>query len=118
MRILIVDDEELIRELIPVLLRDLDWDCEVAADAEEALHELERQDYDVVLCDMVLPRKDGIQLCAEIRRRFPMVEVVAMSGNAAGSASLPAAAKLGASATLAKPFSRDELLLALGGARG
>lgn len=112
-RVLIVDDEEMIRTVVSLLLAGLDYECHVASDGAEALEELARRDYDVVLCDMVMPRKDGIELCREIRRRFPKVGVVAMSGNVAGAASLEAAGVLCASATLGKPFSREELLLAV-----
>ena len=60
-----------------------------------------------------MPKLDDIQTCTAIQERFPDVKFIAMSGKSAGNSNLAAAEKLGAVATLSKPFSKDELNLAL-----
>jgi CheY-like chemotaxis protein len=70
---------------------------------------------DVVLCDVFMPEGDGLEVIRELRREFPAVKVVSVSGGGfEGSLDvLPVAARLGASATLYKPFDRAKLLAAI-----
>jgi len=111
--VLVVDDEASTRRLLESLLNSLDCDCIFAGDGEEALEKLVETTVDAVITDMVMPKMDGIQTCTAIQERFPDVKCIAMSGKSAGSSNLAAAEKLGAVATLSKPFSKDELNLAL-----
>ncbi|MEW6074406.1 MAG: response regulator [Planctomycetota bacterium] len=112
-RVLVIDDEEAIREILRALLESLGYLCETARDGDEALRKLRAFGASVVLSDMVMPGRDGIRTCAEIRRLFPGIRIIAMSGKIGSGASLTAAENLGAVATLTKPFSRDELRIAL-----
>ena len=112
-RILVIDDEEAARSRLSALLESLGYDCLTASDGQEALQTLERIQVDAVISDMVMPNLDGIEVCSEIRKRYPDVRIIAMSGQPGGRAHLEAAEKLGAAAKLAKPFSKDELSLAL-----
>jgi len=112
-RVLVVDDEAPVRNMLQTLLAGLGYECTAVSDGDTALHELERSWYDVVITDMIMPDKDGIVTCDEIHRRFPNVRIIAMSGRAGGTAGLSAALEFGAVSTLSKPFSMDELELAL-----
>ena len=117
-RVLVVDDEEQIHRLLGSLLESLDFDWVGVYDGTEALELMERTSFDLVISDMVMPRLDGIQTCSQIRQRHPETKIIAMSGKAAGPANLSAAMQLGAVSSLSKPFSKDELRLALSHAFG
>jgi CheY-like chemotaxis protein len=68
---LVVEDESTTRVLLAHLLESLDFDVDVAVDGEEALAQLTARDYDVVLLDIVLPKKSGIEVMEVLRRDRP-----------------------------------------------
>jgi CheY-like chemotaxis protein len=115
-RILIVDDDPLIREILPLVLLEHGYESTTAADGRMALRELRRQPHDVVLTDVLMPDTDGMELLRELHREFPEVRVIAMSGGSQllpGSELLQVARCLGARAALPKPFEIEALLNAL-----
>jgi CheY-like chemotaxis protein len=114
-KILIVDDESSIRYLLSELLSSCGYDVATASDGDEALRCVVQEDFDLVLIDLIMPRKDGIETILELHARRPDTPVIAMSGGMhCGSTNfLPLATKLGARRTLAKPFGGRELLEAV-----
>ncbi|MEW6257485.1 MAG: response regulator [Pseudomonadota bacterium] len=80
LRILLVEDDELVRFATAQMLRDMDHSVTEAADGVEALALLESDEVDVLLADMGLPGMSGIDLALEVRRRRPQVRVVFASG--------------------------------------
>src|SRR5574338_49081 len=115
-RILIADDDDALRESLELVLAAEGYEVASARDGDAALAALEAQPADVVLCDLRMPGRDGLELLPEILRRLPGVTVVLMS--AYGSAELAVEAlRRGAYDYLAKPFQPAELLLALRKAR-
>jgi CheY-like chemotaxis protein len=68
---------------------------------------------DVVVTDLIMPDKEGLETIIELRRDFPDLPIIAMSGSGLGSHYLKAAEKLGAEKTLAKPFMMEELVQAV-----
>ena len=75
-RILVVDDEEVIRDVLATLLEKEGYDVGVASTAGEALTMFEAEPYDVVLLDLMLPDRPGLELMREIRRNDPDAVVV------------------------------------------
>ncbi|MFT5288141.1 MAG: two-component system cell cycle sensor histidine kinase/response regulator CckA [Planctomycetota bacterium] len=112
-RVLVVDDEPTTRRRVRAIVEAEGFECIVAADGFEALRHLERARFNLVVTDIVMPGLDGIDLCRAISSSFPTVRIIAMSGNRAGRSGLDAATTLGAERVLVKPFSRDELSLAI-----
>ena len=112
-RLLVVDDEPQTLAAIEHLLEGTDYECRLVRTVEEALRVLEAGGADVVLSDMVMPDRDGLELLREIDRRRIDCRFVAMSGHMTRRAVLAAAEELGAACALHKPFGRDELLAAL-----
>ena len=110
-RILVVDDNEDLRNTIGALLQADGFDVALAADGQAALAEHQATPADVVLTDLFMPDKDGIETIVELRRLSPQLKIVAMSGwtSTQGSDYLQVAREIGASVTLQKPFDPAEL---------
>jgi two-component system, chemotaxis family, chemotaxis protein CheY len=117
--ILIVDDDTQIRTLCRVVLEDAGYDVRLASQGAEALRLLGEAPADLVICDIFMPDKDGLETIPELRRRWPETKVLAISGGAGNMPDfLPTARRFGAVRTLQKPFSRDSLLEAVTAALG
>jgi two-component system response regulator AtoC len=110
--VLIVDDEEAMRHLLSVFLRDHGYRVRAVENGEDALKELAARDYDLVLSDVRMPRMDGMALLAEVQRRHPHVTFIVMSAYASHETALHAM-KAGAYDYVSKPFKPDEVLLVL-----
>jgi two-component system response regulator AtoC len=108
--VLIVDDEEPMRHLLAVFLRERGYEVRAAANGEEALRELAARDHDLVLSDLRMPRMDGLALLAEVRRLHPDVTFIVMSAYGSHDVAIEAM-KAGAYDYLSKPFKPDEVLL-------
>jgi DNA-binding response OmpR family regulator len=110
-RVLVVDDDPLIAELIVGTLSEHGYAMRVATDAREALQILRRETPDVVLLDVHLPDVSGYQLCQSIREDFgDAIGVILISGERKESLDRSAGLLLGADDYLVKPFALDELL--------
>jgi DNA-binding NtrC family response regulator len=111
-RILLVDDEAAVRELMAIVLQTEGHFILQAGDGNAALTALEANAVDLVITDLVMPGKEGIETIMDIRRRWPQLKVIAMSGGGRGSASdyLEMASHLGARRTLEKPFESEDLV--------
>jgi CheY-like chemotaxis protein len=111
-RVLVIDDEREIRELISACLRDEGFSVEEAEGAMVGLDMCERLVFDVIVTDIAMPDRDGTSLIIELRRRFPSVKIMAVSG--AGCTEfvnrLALAAKAGAHMVLKKPFDIPQLV--------
>src|ERR1700722_17671919 len=100
-RILVADDEELVRASLPGVLRRAGHVVALAADGEDALRKFGSNRYDLVITDIVMPRMEGIETVRALRRLEPGVRIIAMSGRGSdGGFYLKAAIALGADATL------------------
>ncbi len=108
--VLVVDDDGDLLEVARRLLQGAGFTVLVAKDGAEALAIVKRQPVSVMLCDMLMPDKEGIETCTEMRRHHPEIPVVAMSGAIGASGHLRAAMKLGAVGSLPKPFSGRQLV--------
>jgi len=107
--ILVVDDEAEIREGLELLLKSEGYGVTIAETGDAGLVRLEEQPYDLLLLDVSLPDRNGLELLREIRRRDPYLSIVLIT--AYGSIEMARAAfKSGAQDYITKPWSNDELL--------
>ena len=111
-RILIVDDDASIRRTLSILLRKAGYEVTQAADGSEAIRLWRQGGGDLVITDLHMPEKDGIQTIIELLSHSPGVRIIAMSGGGQtkrldllGNASL-----LGAVFTIEKPFTIAEMM--------
>jgi two-component system chemotaxis response regulator CheY len=118
-RALVVDDADAIRRVVRRALEGAGWDVDEASDGAEALQRFRAHPADVVLTDIYMEGIDGIQFTRALTKEFAGVPVIAMSGGAVQGAAeaLEIAGRLGACATLAKPFTADQLVAAVERAR-
>ena len=111
-RVLLVDDEEEFRRTVIKRLKKRDVEAMGVGNGEEALRMLEQNPADVVVLDVKMPGMDGIQTLREIKRRFPLMEVVMLTGHASMEVAVDGM-ESGAFDYLMKPVDIDELLYKL-----
>lgn len=109
-RVLVVEDNDLVRELIDYALRPLFRTCTLAADAQHGWQALEEGAgaFDLLILDFRLPDQDGLELVARVRQRWPRLRILMVSG-AAPDGLTRLALTAGVRAVLPKPFRPSEL---------
>ncbi len=110
--VLIVDDEESMRHLLAVILRDRGYEVRAVANGEDALKELAARDYDLVLSDVRMPRMDGLALLRKALEAQPDLTFIVMSAYGTHDTAIEAM-KAGAYDYVSKPFKPDEVVLVL-----
>lgn len=112
--ILVIDDDDLLRTMISMALTAAGFSVTVARDGREGLRIFHEDPTEIVLTDIVMPETEGIGVIMELRRDYPVVGLIAMSGhNAHSGMYLDMAKKIGAHQILPKPFTVDELIKAV-----
>ncbi|MDR0310521.1 MAG: sigma-54 dependent transcriptional regulator [Acidobacteriota bacterium] len=111
-RVLIVDDESILREVLSVLLGSESWETDTVETGGEALVRMREREYGVVLLDLMLPGIDGLDVLEEMQKlEHPPVAIMLTAYASLDKA--VQATKLGAFNFIAKPFKNEELLLAV-----
>lgn len=110
--ILVVDDDEAIRDMLQLLLERKGYSVEVAEDGNVGERMLAEQLPDLLITDMMMPEEDGMELLMHVRQNYSDLPVIAISGGSRGFSydPLPTAQRLGASRAFSKPLDPKELL--------
>jgi DNA-binding response OmpR family regulator len=111
--ILIVDDERDTRESLRIILEAAGYRVRTARDGGEGLRLQQADPADAVITDIFMPVTDGLEIIRELRSRFPLTKIIAVSGGGTAvrnPAYLETAGIAGAHATLIKPVAPEELL--------
>jgi CheY-like chemotaxis protein len=114
--ILVIDDNEDLRSILEAKLIAIGYRVTTAANGQDAATELNRERFDLVITDVYMPGKDGLEVVRELYKSHPTLPVVVMSGGGSKMSAaqyLGAAQLLGAVAVLQKPFSDEQLRLAI-----
>ncbi len=113
--ILIADDETVSRQTLAAIVEQEGHTVHQAGNGREALELIARQPVDVLMTDIFMPEKEGLQTIKELKRSHPGIRIIAFSGGSTFSnfEALNWAGSLGAQETLKKPFQREEILDAL-----
>ncbi|AEF95242.1 two component transcriptional regulator, winged helix family [Desulfotomaculum nigrificans CO-1-SRB] len=108
LRVLVVDDEEKIRQVIGIYLTNEGYRVEEAVDGEEALRKFRAESWDLIILDVMMPKMDGIAVCQEIRRvsKVPIIMLTAKNEEVDRILGL----EFGADDYMGKPFSPRELV--------
>jgi len=111
-RILVIDDDELVRDTLGIVLTRAGHSVLEVADAETGLDAYREEPFDVVVADIFMPGMNGLELIRLLRRDFPNVKIVAMSGHRPPGTPDPlvTAKRLGAREILRKPFTPPQLV--------
>ncbi len=114
-RILIIDDEPQIRSMLRLMLERVGYEVAEAPDGIEGIRRYRENPADLIITDLIMPNKDGIGMIIDLKKEFPKVKIIAMSGGGVNRPEgyLDGAKKLGAARTLTKPIDRDEMLKAV-----
>ena len=112
MRILVLDDNEDVRESMRLLLESSGHDAVSSADAQHALELQNRQPVDLLITDIFMPGVDGLETIVAFRSRWPGLKIVAISGGGVRAKRdyLGVAGEIGADVVMRKPVDADELL--------
>ena len=111
--VLVVDDEDQIRQLIRETLEQAGYEVQEARDGKEGLEQYRLRPADLVIMDILMPDQDGLESIMTLRREFPTSRVIAITGGSdmIGILNfLDVAKMLGARRTLQKPFEMKTLL--------
>lgn len=107
-RLLIVDDDPLVRKLLGLFIASFGYEYESAEDGHDALEKIQKNNFAIVITDMIMPKMDGMQLLEHIRKQCSNIGVIVVTGHT-GSFSYTDVIKAGASDFISKPFNSDEL---------
>ena len=110
--VLVVDDERAVRVALDVNLSKAGYIVSLADHAEAAITTLQRSNVDIVLTDLMMPGMDGMELLAHIRKHYPRVQVVMMTGHATVERAVEAM-RMGAHDFVIKPVGKNELITIL-----
>lgn len=111
-KILVIDDDTLVRRTLCMTLAKMGYAVVEAPTGQMGIVEFKKENPDIVITDVMMPDKNGLETISELRALNPAVRIVAMSGNGppgAGGDLLDLALDVGAVATLNKPFTIDAI---------
>jgi len=113
-KVLIVDDEEVIRKFLRIHLDKLGYEVMEAADGEQAIEQLGKDDFDLLICDILMPKKDGWEVIKEAKsnpktKNIPVIVLTAKNEDS----DMFKGYDLGASYYMTKPFTKGQLLYGL-----
>lgn len=110
-RILVVDDEELIRYTMREILEEFGHEVVDAKNGNECLTLQKESPFDLVITDIIMPEKEGLETITELKRTYPELKVIAFSGGGRTRHLdyLEKAKELGADEIIAKPFTESKI---------
>jgi CheY-like chemotaxis protein len=114
-KILVIDDEPFILLMIKKMLEKAGHEVDLAVNGIEGLQAFEKNKPDLLITDLIMPEKEGLETIVELRKKYPDLKIIAISGGGRISADgyLPGAKLLGANMVFPKPLDQKEFLEAV-----
>ena len=114
-RIIVIDDEQQVRTTLREILEHEGYEVTEAADGAEGMKLFREEPADLVVTDMIMPNKEGMETIMDLRREFPEVKIIAISGGGriGPESYLEVAEGFGAMRIFTKPFDIEEFLVAI-----
>jgi two-component system response regulator (stage 0 sporulation protein F) len=113
--ILLVEDDELVRDMLTQMLHRASHQVTPAANGEEAIEVLKKSKPDIMITDIIMPKMSGITLISEVKNKHPAMEIIAISGGGRldPTGYLDLSESLGATTSFEKPVDKSALLMAV-----
>ena len=113
--ILLVEDDDLVRDMLNQMLTRASHQVISAANGEEAAEVLTKSNPDIMVTDIIMPKKSGITLISEVKNKHPQMEIIAISGGGRldPTGYLDLSESLGATVSFEKPIDKAALLMAI-----
>ncbi len=114
-KILLVEDDDLVRDMLTQVLQRAHHEVQSAVDGEEASQILQSMTPDLMVTDIIMPKKSGITLISEVKNKHPNMEIIAISGGGRldPTGYLDLSESLGATVSFEKPIDKTALLMAI-----
>ncbi len=114
-KILLVEDDDLVRDMLAQMLIRASHEVESATNGEEATEILKNSNPDIMVTDIIMPKKSGITLISEVKHKHPDMEIIAISGGGRldPTGYLDLSESLGATVSFEKPIDNTALLMAI-----
>lgn len=114
-KILLVEDDDLVRDMLVQTLQRANHQVESANNGEEATAILQKSEPDIMVTDLIMPKKSGITLISEVKDKHPNMEIIAISGGGRldPTGYLDLSESLGATVSFEKPIDNAALLMAI-----
>lgn len=114
-KILLVEDDDLVRDMLTQVLSRASHEVFSASNGEEAAMYLKKNEPDIMVTDIIMPKKSGISLISEVKSFHPRMEIIAISGGGRldPTGYLDLSETLGASVSFEKPIDNSALLMAI-----
>ena len=114
-KILLVEDDDQVSDMLSQVLRRAHHEVQVACDGEDALDVLRHFTPDLMITDIIMPKKSGTELIEEIKVKHPQLEIIAISGGGRSDpiGYLDLSEELGAAVSFAKPIDNEALLMSI-----
>ncbi len=114
-KILLVEDDDLVRDMLAQVLMRASHQVESATNGDEATEILKTSEPDIMVTDIIMPKKSGITLISEVRDKHPSMEIIAISGGGRldPTGYLDLSESLGATVSFEKPIDNAALLMAI-----
>jgi DNA-binding NtrC family response regulator len=109
MKVLVVDDDAIVIKSCTRILESENYAVSTVSGADEALETLKKDTFELLLVDVKMPKRDGLFLMKEIRKDFPDLPIIVMSGYSTAE-TVADALRSGATQFISKPFRPDELM--------
>lgn len=110
-KILVIEDDKIINNIIEFLLKKEGYTIDVAKDGNEGIDKINNNTPDLVITDIMLPYKSGLEVTAYLKENFPKIPIIIVSALGKEDQTIIEAFKLGADDLVAKPFNPIELVL-------
>lgn len=113
--ILLVEDDNLVRDMLAQVLQRASHQVIIASDGDEATEVLKNAHPDIMITDIIMPKKSGITLISEVKNKHPNMEIIAISGGGRldPTGYLDLSESLGATVSFEKPIDKSALLMAI-----
>jgi DNA-binding response OmpR family regulator len=112
-RILVIDDDTQFRTTLEKILKAANYEVVLAADGNEGIQKQNAEPMDLIIIDLFMPEREGLETIQQLRKDFPELPIIAISGNDMSGPMLTIASKLGADKILQKPFNAGIILKAI-----